>query len=161
MTKRKTDVSEPYKNVGGRPPYQPNDKDRAVVESLTAYGASAEHVAIKIGISRTTLFKYYARELEVSHIEANAAVAQTAYQMAKSGKVPAMTMFWLKTQACWRETNHLQHSGAVGTYDLSNLSDEQLTKLEAILGPLTDRRSDQDGTGAPAFVPSVESDSIT
>ena len=67
-------------------------------------------------------------------------MAQTAYQMAKSGKFPTMTMFWLKTQAGWRETSRLEHAGAVGTYDLSKVSDADLNRLEAILGPLTDGR---------------------
>jgi hypothetical protein len=30
-------------------------------------------------------------------------VMQTAFKMAVSGKTPAMTMFWLKTQAGWKE----------------------------------------------------------
>jgi hypothetical protein len=44
-----------------------------------------------------------------------------------------MTMFWLKTQAGWRETSRLEHAGAVGTYDLSKVSDADLNRLEAIL----------------------------
>ena len=51
-----------------------------------------------------------------------------------------MTMFWLKTQAAWRETSRTEHTGAVGTYDLSKVSDADLNRLEAILGPLTDGR---------------------
>lgn len=39
----------------------------------------------------------------------------------------------------------LQHSGAIGTYDLSKVSDEQLDQLEAILGPLADAGGDQGG----------------
>jgi phage terminase small subunit len=46
-----------------------------------------------------------------------------------------MTMFWLKTQAGWRETNRMEHSGTLGTYDLTKLSDDQLRQLAAILGP--------------------------
>jgi len=45
--------------------------------------------------------------LDTAHIEATATVAQTAYNLAKSGKCPVMTMFWLKTQAGWRETSRL------------------------------------------------------
>ena len=35
--------------------------------------------------------------------KAVAKVAQTAYQMAVSGKHPSMTMFWLKAREKWRE----------------------------------------------------------
>lgn len=41
-----------------------------------------------------------------------------------------------------------QHSGAVGTYDLTKLSDDELDRLESILGPLTDADGDQGGEGA-------------
>ena len=58
-------------------------------------------------------------------------MAQTAYNLAKSGKCPVMTMFWLKTQAGWRETSRLEHAGAVGTYDLSKVSDADLNQLQA------------------------------
>jgi hypothetical protein len=40
-----------------------------------------------------------------------------------------------------------RHSGAIGTYDLSNLTDEQLASLEAILGPLADDGADTSGAG--------------
>lgn len=38
-----------------------------------------------------------------------------------------------------------QHSGAIGTYDLAKLSDDELDRLEAILGPLADAGGDQGG----------------
>jgi phage terminase small subunit len=40
-----------------------------------------------------------------------------------------------------------KHSGAIGTYDLSNLTDEQLDHLEAILGPLAIAGGDPSGEG--------------
>lgn len=39
----------------------------------------------------------------------------------------------------------VQHSGAVGTYDLTKVSDEDLERLEAILGPIADSGGDQGG----------------
>lgn len=38
-----------------------------------------------------------------------------------------------------------QHTGAIGTYDLSKLDDDALDRLEAILGPLADAGGDQGG----------------
>ena len=41
----------------------------------------------------------------------------------------------------------LQHSGAIGTYDLTKLGDDELDKLEAILGPLAHDDGDTSGEG--------------
>ncbi|MBH1851922.1 terminase small subunit [Stenotrophomonas maltophilia] len=40
-----------------------------------------------------------------------------------------------------------KHSGAIGTYDLKNLSDDDLDRLEQILGPLADAGGDPGGAG--------------
>lgn len=40
-----------------------------------------------------------------------------------------------------------KHSGAIGTYDLKNLSDDDLDRLEQILGPLADAGGDPSGEG--------------
>ncbi len=40
-----------------------------------------------------------------------------------------------------------KHSGAIGTYDLSKLSDHELDRLEQILGPLADSGGDPGGAG--------------
>jgi hypothetical protein len=107
-----------------------------------AYGIPSPEIAAVLGIGKTSLFKYYLAELQTSHIEANATVAQTAFKLATSGKCPAATFFWLKTRARWRETNYIEHRGAIGTYDLTKVTDADLNKLEAILGPITDAAGD-------------------
>lgn len=38
-----------------------------------------------------------------------------------------------------------KHSGAIGTYDLTKLSDDELDRLESILGPLADPGGDSGG----------------
>jgi hypothetical protein len=40
-----------------------------------------------------------------------------------------------------------RHTGAIGTYDLTNISDEELDRLEQILGPLADVGGDPGGAG--------------
>ncbi|MFC4729104.1 terminase small subunit [Coralloluteibacterium thermophilus] len=42
---------------------------------------------------------------------------------------------------------HHKHSGAIGTYDLKKLSDDQLDALESILGPLAHAGGDLGGEG--------------
>lgn len=41
----------------------------------------------------------------------------------------------------------VEHSGNIGTYDLSKLSDDELDRLENILGPLAFAGGDQGGEG--------------
>lgn len=46
-----------------------------------------------------------------------------------------------------RPVQALQHSGAIGSYDLTKLSDKQLEQLESILGPLAVADGNQGGDG--------------
>jgi hypothetical protein len=116
-----------------KPSFQPTAEQRKIVEAMAAYGVPGTEIARVIAIGYTTLKKYFRDELDLAHIRANVAVAETAFKMATSGKCPAATFFWLKTRARWRETNHHQHSGAVGTYDLTKISDADLSRVHAIL----------------------------
>jgi len=164
MTPKPSAPEAPAKKIT-KPSYKPNPKDRATVRTMTAYGIKAADVALCLGIGRTTLFKYYQPELTTSHIQANAEMASHLFKNGKRGNVTAQ-IFWLKTQGGWREVNRLEHSGAVGTYDLTKVSDEDLARLQSILGPLApagpaDAGSDSGGTSAPGFVPSVEQNSVS
>lgn len=48
-------------------------------------------------------------------------------------------------RAYGKPTQAVQHTGAVGTYDLTRVSDADLDRLETILGPLADAGGDQGG----------------
>lgn len=91
--------------------YRPTDADRAKVKLMAALGNRECDIALIMDISEPTLRTHYKRELAIGHVEANTVVQKTAYQMATSGSVPAMTMFWLKTRCGWRETNKLEVTG--------------------------------------------------
>jgi hypothetical protein len=100
-----------------RPRFNPTAEQKKTVEAMSAYGISEDEVARAMGdhgIDPKTLRKHFRHELDIGATKANSAVAQTAYQMATSGKCPAATMFWLKCRAGWKETNVLQHSGPNG-----------------------------------------------
>jgi hypothetical protein len=100
-----------------RPRFEATAEQRRTVEAMAAYGISEEEVARTIGdhgIDPKTLRKHFRHQLDIGATKANSAVAQTAYQMATSGKCPAATIFWLKCRAGWKETNVLQHSGPNG-----------------------------------------------
>ena len=80
-----------------RPSFKPTAEQRKTVKSLAAIGLRQEQIATFIGIRSTkTLRKHLRKELSRGEAEATASVAAAAYQMAQSGKYPAMTEFWLK-----------------------------------------------------------------
>jgi hypothetical protein len=79
------------------------------IETLVGFGSTVVQMASFFGISKRTFerrCKYSPGALdalEKGRFKANTAVIQTAYQLAISGKVPAMTMFWLKCRVGWSE----------------------------------------------------------
>ena len=124
----------------GRPPHRPTAYWRGQVDAYASCGTPHADIAAVIDIDAKTLRKHYAGELDVAAIKANAAVGRTAFLMATGGPrrlwrqaVPSMTIFWLKTRMGWKETAQVQHTGAVGSYDYSKVSDEDLERLIAIL----------------------------
>lgn len=109
-----------------RKAFQPTDEQRELVVSLVCCGIPQDVIAKAIGISKTTLDKYFRDELDHGKEIANAKVAGTLFKMATSGESPASTFFWLKTQAGWRETNH--HELTVST-DLEKLTPDERREL--------------------------------
>ena len=112
--------------------HKPTDETRARVESLSAAGTRYEDIAAYLGITRATLDKYYKDELKIGTIKANAAIANTLYKQALDGNTTA-AIFWLKTRAGWRETQHLEMSADVkaelsGKITLADLMLENFTK---------------------------------
>jgi len=119
--------------------HKPTPELRKQIETMSAYGIPVADIARSVSLSRDTVDKYYREELDCAETKANAAVAGFLFQNAKSGNVAAQ-IFWLKTRARWKEPpqGH-EHSGAIGSYDLSKVSDADLKRLEAILGTAVPR----------------------
>jgi len=109
-----------------RPSHQPDAGTQRQVEAMAAYGIPEAEIAAVFKIDPETLRKHFRDELDLGHTKANAQVAGFLFNAAKSGNVTAQ-ISWLKTRARWKEgpAEHL-HSGAVGTYDLSKLTDVEL-----------------------------------
>ena len=75
-----------------------------MVRTLSAMGIKQKDIARMVGMqSPKTLREHFRDELDKGAVEANATVAKTLFAMATSGKIPAATIFWLKTRARWRE----------------------------------------------------------
>ena len=91
-------------------------------------------VARKAEITVESLAREYeeARQVAMQEKQASAMVAATTGK----GKLAGLLV------------ERHKHSGAIGTYDLSKLTDDELTRLEQILGPLAHAGGDPGGEGA-------------
>lgn len=99
----------------GRPRHKPTDKTRAEVAALASFGTNQDDIAAFIGIERNCLARYYRAELRTGLIRANAMVARSLFQQATQQNNVTAMIFWLKTRARWRETNHLDISSEDGS----------------------------------------------
>lgn len=93
-----------------RPPRKPLDEvELKKLGDLAAVGLNLVQIAAAMEMSPGTLKRRIKETeggsdpLKRGRAVALANVARTAYQLAVSGKVPAMTMFFLKTRGGWRE----------------------------------------------------------
>jgi len=108
------------KNKGGRPAIQLTPEQKAEVETLAAV-LSSEQIADYFGIGRTTWFAILERDPEVSELykkgraKAVGFVAQNLIQKARGGDLGAQ-IFYLKTQAGWKETQKVEGGGNSGEH---------------------------------------------
>lgn len=99
-------------NKGGRPTTVLDDDQLEQVEKLASM-LSTEQLADFLGIGRTTFYEVMKRQPEVSErykrgrAKVIGTVAKNLIQKATSGDNQAM-IFYLKTQAGWKETTHVQ-----------------------------------------------------
>ena len=100
-------------NNAGRPEYKKTDEDAKNVEALTIAGVPQKLVSKILKISEPTLRKHYRDELDTSKAKANAVISQSLFKQAREGNIAAQ-IFWLKTQAGWRETNYHELTGKDG-----------------------------------------------
>ena len=100
-----------------------NEKELIQVEALASV-LNSEQIADYFGIGRTTLYDIMDRQPEVSErykkgrSKAISSVAKGLLQKAQGGDNAAM-MFYLKTQAGWRETQVIESvdRGSVKTFN--------------------------------------------
>jgi len=93
----------------GAPPHEPTRATRELVQLHTMVGTRQEAIASIIGVDPKTLRKYYRDELDLAKAKANATIGGALFNKAKSGDTAAM-IFWMKTQAGWKETQILDHT---------------------------------------------------
>lgn len=134
--------------MGKRGPkaWEPTDEELAKIKLYAGLGSTQEQIAAMIGKSVDTLKKHESvcKALDEGKAETIAKVAGSLVRKALNGDT-ASAIFYLKTQAGWKETSVVEHAGKVKHgYDLDSLSTEKLDQLERIL---TDARGSAGGEG--------------
>ena len=97
----------------GRPGFIPTEDQKFLVTMMSSTGVPHERQAKALGVNSKTLRKYFKEELQVGRDRAHAEIAGALYKRALDGNVPAQ-IFYLKTQAGWREAQRLELTGAEG-----------------------------------------------
>ena len=97
-----------------KPPHAPTDATRETVQLHTTVGTTQADIARVLDIDEKTLRKYYRDELDLAKAEANATIGGALFKRAKSGDTTAM-IFWMKTQAGWRERTDINHTSNDGS----------------------------------------------
>jgi len=115
--------------------------DLKQVESLAANGLTQEQIAAALGISESTLTKRkkentdFADAIKRGKAKGIALVTNKLMESIKGGNMTGM-IFFLKTQAGWKETNVQEHTGANGTALIPSAkqmtTDELKAELEAL-----------------------------
>lgn len=139
----------------GRPRIVLSETQCQEVETLAAL-LSQDQIADYLGIARNTFRAICEREPEVlarykkGKAKAIAHVANGLLQKARSGDTTSV-IFYLKTQAGWRETASIEHSGPDGgPIDLSGAR----RRLENYLDGVAERIGlDDEDQGSPDLIP--------
>lgn len=118
MSKKKPAKKKPAKKKRA-PKKAVDDEMCRQAEQLATLGLSIQNVASVLGIAERTFHRYKADhpELEAAYkigrARGIASVAKSLIDLIRGGNVAA-TIFFLKTQAGWRETSKVEHSGPEG-----------------------------------------------
>ncbi len=100
----------------GPKPWEPTDEEVSKIKLYAGLGSTQEQIGTLIGISVDTLSKnpVSRQAWEQGQAETIAKVAGSLVRKALNGDT-ASAIFYLKTQAGWKETNVSEHTGRVVT----------------------------------------------
>ena len=120
-------MSEDGRDTMPRKPIELSDEQRGEIETLAAL-LTQDQIGDYLGVSRTTFRAIMERDEEIAALykrgkaKAIAHVAKGLLQKARSGDTVS-SIFFLKTQAGWRETDRLEHAGGL-TINVVDRSDD-------------------------------------
>lgn len=100
-----------------RPEYKPTEKDRAAVQTMSAYGIPQGEIASVVGCDEKTLRKHFRQELDTAATQANARVAAALFKKAMGDGPSSVSaaIFWLKSRAGWTEKSAIDHTSSDGS----------------------------------------------
>lgn len=84
------------------------------IEELASSGLGVREIAGHFGMSKATLDRRLKENIEASEAlergrsVSDSSVLAAAFEMARSGKYPTMTMFWLRSRCGWGEEKTLE-----------------------------------------------------
>lgn len=144
--------TKPEKNVGGRPPYEPNEKDRRTVEAMAGHGFKHEEIGGVIGIDAKTLRKHFRHELDTAAVRMLAKVAECVFLRAtdmrstRNGGNPQAAI----TAAIWIEKTRGNRTDRVRT-ELTGAEGGpiQVRSPMIFLPPVVDDEKDPTPSGDP------------
>jgi AcrR family transcriptional regulator len=95
--------SSEAENKGGRPEHTPTERDRKTVEVLAGYAVTTEKIASVLGISKSTLLKHYASEIEngAARVESMLIGNLTRIASGSDGTALKAIMFALNCRFGW------------------------------------------------------------
>lgn len=132
----------------GKQGHHPTDVQRQTVLMHMALGTSQSDVAKLMHVSLKTLKRHYKEELNFGRSKANAGVAGKLFDKAMKGDTSAQ-IFWLKTQAGWREKQDVNFGSEDGTFSPVNK-----VQIEVI-------GEDKEGDGKEAEKTPTDSSNVT
>jgi hypothetical protein len=124
--------------------HEPTEQTRAQVFALSSFGVKQDDIADFLGLSDDTLRKHYSEELRKAKTERNAEVAAFLFRSANGSTIAdgasysdclRAAMFWMKTQAGWRETAQVDHTSSDGSMTPKDTSAAVLAALQAKHAP--------------------------
>lgn len=124
-----------------RQPFELSEAQKSEVETLAAV-LTAEQVADYFGIGRRTFYSMMQRDEEIAarykrgKAKAIGVIAQGLINKARAGDTTSM-IFFLKTQAGWRETSQIEH---MLPGDRAEAADDGFRKLAAYLDAIGERQ---------------------
>jgi len=122
--------------------WEPTEEDRKRIRLLAGLGLTQAHIGAVMGCSVMTLAKHCREELDIGKAETIAKVAGSLVKKALNGDTTS-AIFYLKTQAGWKETEVREIHNRT-TYELDSLTTDRLEQLESILAEAS---RDQGGAG--------------
>lgn len=148
----------------GRRSHKATHDSRRQVEAMAGYGMPEASIATAIGIDAKTLRKHYRQELDLGHIKANSAVAQSLFRKATGDGPQSVTaaIFWAKTRLGWKEIMVNELVGKEGLNQVPETDNRQLARaILAILGraassPDVKRQGHEEGTDLPSSLAVIE-----